>query len=471
MVFARDFIFFGNLSGRIIPENNSCFLRLAEYLHKNSKQDAVLIDLGNSLYGSEQSVYYLLNESEEFQKFISDFYSSNSIIKCIGEKDLYVESLLKGLKLFSGNVFSNFFDVENYLLDDDFVFVPLSLLDSNLIFKNFQIAEPFEALSNILDSLNITENDAKIVVVGISNSQNVNIGSIIEKLDSRVDFVIFQSEFSGVFDVSGKKAFALSDKDVLRLRVDDTLEYHFELLPEVKTKEFTQELEKINSWLEKELAIFMYEPRDYGFDDLNLVNTTAEFLARSFSKVENSVPLFVFDKKDTKQKIQIKDVLQMTSDKTIYRARISGKELEKLISDLLENNFRFETENINYIAQINDAQPLKWFRYRGKPVTRNSSFELITNVPVSSEIKFEVLTQEFLDILKRRVVSIKYVKNWYVIDSPFEEEFRYYVVDWADSIGVLSLIFNKDQKLLMDINGIEDPRNLMVGSVLIIPMF
>jgi hypothetical protein len=86
-------------------------------------------------------------------------------------------------------------------------------------------------------------------------------------------------------------------------------------------------------------------------------------------------------------------------------------------------------------------------------------------------MKFEVISQEFLNIFNKRPVSIKYIKNWYVIDSSFEKEFRYYVVDWGDSIGALSILFNKDPKLLMDINGIEDPRELMVGSILIIPIF
>jgi hypothetical protein len=92
-------------------------------------------------------------------------------------------------------------------------------------------------------------------------------------------------------------------------------------------------------------------------------------------------------------------------------------------------------------------------------------------MPVSREMKFEVISQEFLNIFNKRPVSIKYIKNWYVIDSSFEKEFRYYVVDWGDSIGALSILFNKDPKLLMDINGIEDPRELMVGSILIIPIF
>lgn len=471
IVLARDFIFFSGLSGRVIPENSSCFLSLAEYI-KNLEQDTTLIDLGNSLYGSEQSVYYLLNEPEEFKKFILDFYTSYSIIKCIGEKDLYIEDLLKGLKLFSGNVSSETLNVERYLLSDDFVFIPLSLTATNLIFENFQVAEPFKSLSDIFDSLNITENDSKIVIVGISNMQDINIGSIIEKLDRRVDLVIFQSEFSGIFDIAGKKAIALSNKDVLKLEIhDNNLEYNFETLPKIKTEEFTQELERINSWLEKELAIFMYRPKDYGFNGLNPVNTTAEFLARNFSEIRNAIPLFVFDEARTEQKITIKDVLQIMDNKTIYRTKISGKELEKLINTLLKNNLKFETENINYIVQVNDEKPLKWLRYKGKSILKSSSFELITNMPVSGEMKFEVILQEFLNIFNKRPVSIKYIKNWYVIDSSFEKEFRYYVVDWGDSIGALSILFNKDPKLLMDINGIEDPRELMVGSILIIPIF
>ena len=66
---------------------------------------------------------------------------------------------------------------------------------------------------------------------------------------------------------------------------------------------------------------------------------------------------------------------------------------------------------------------------------------------------------------------MKYVKNWYIINKPFEKEFRYYVVDWGDNIGTLALVFNKDAKLLMDMNGLKKPRELKAGDVLIIPMF
>jgi len=479
-LFSQNLVFFGNLSGRVFPENSpekrSCFSGLSEYLSKKANNDYIFIDLGNSFYGSTQSVYYLVNEPENFYEPISDLYNSYSIIKCIGERDLYVEELLDGLNLYSCNILSEDAHIKRYLTADNgrIVFIPISIVRKNLVFDNFKVFDPFESLKEIIDLFDNDESKDKIIIVGISNDESTDVFSILDRLDDRVDLVIFESDLSGVFDINGKKVLALSGNDLLSLKVNgNNIEYSFEPLFNPSISPFEPKINEMSNWLNRELAVFAYKPRDYGFNGLNPVNTVAEFLTNIFEGSSvHSIPLIAFEDQNTNQKIRIKDVLKLLNHGTLFESMISGKDVEKILNDLIEEGTTFEIGNVNYIAQIDETnKTIKWLKYRGHEISKRSSFELITNVPTLDDLKFKVATKKLWNVLKQKRTSMKYVKNWYIINKPFEKEFRYYVVDWGDNIGTLALVFNKDAKLLMDMNGLKKPRELKAGDVLIIPMF
>ncbi|HEW92407.1 MAG TPA: LysM domain-containing protein, partial [Thermotogaceae bacterium] len=318
------------------------------------------------------------------------------------------------------------------------------------------------------------ESKDKIIIVGISNDEDFDVFSVLDKLDDRVDLVIFESDLSGVFDINGKKVLALSGNDLLSLKVNgNNIEYSFEPLFNPSISPFEPKINEMSNWLNRELAVFAYKPRDYGFNGLNPVNTVAEFLTNIFEGSSvHSIPLIAFEDQNTNQKIRIKDVIKLLNHGTLFESTISGKDVEKILNDLIEEGTTFEIGNVNYIAQIDETnKTIKWLKYRGHEISKRSSFELITNVPTLDDLKFKVATKKLWNVLKQKRTSMKYVKNWYIINKPFEKEFRYYVVDWGDNIGTLALVFNKDAKLLMDMNGLKKPRELKAGDVLIIPMF
>jgi len=489
LLAAQDFIFYGNLSGRIFPKNflknkeiNSCFLNLSEFIKAQNHENSILVNLGNSLYGSAQSVYYLMNRPDEFLSKISDFKMD---INCIGQRDLYADqAFLKKLTennftLYSANINSNELSIKKYFSTIDngikIVFVPLSIVSDKLIFEDFEILDPFESLKDVLDFLNIEKNGTAYVIAGISVSKDyiVDIPKILEKMDNRVNLVVIESEISGTIDIEDKKVLLLSEKDILRVQINgNSIKYYFENLPVLSDNEnFKGEIEEIEKWLNHEICEFIYKPRDYGFNGLNPVNTVAEFLANIMGTHPKTVPLIVFKEAKDSQKVTRKDVLEILNGGTLFTTELLGGDLKELFNNLIKEKILFEVSNINYIANVSKEDPIEWFEYRGFEIPKKSEFELIINDFDIVDLKFKVATEDLRKILSIKKTSMKYVKNWYLIDKPFEESFRYYVVDWGDSVGGLSLVFQKDAKLLMDINGLKDPRELMAGDVLVVPMF
>lgn len=486
VLFSQNLIFYGGFRGRILPKDflnnkgiDSCIFSLSKYLENQPRGDSIFVDLGNSLYGSAQSVYYLMNKPSEF---FSEIINLKTTINCIGQEDLYIDqNLLKklinnGLNFYSINIDSKSMNVRDYSSLDNgkIIFIPISFVNDKLRFENFEISDPFESLKKTLDSFNFKDNKPAHVIVGISIPENstANISEILSNIDDRVDLIVVENKISGTIDMGKRKVFLLSAEDVLNIQMDgEEIKYRFDSLSDFSSGESKTEIKEVEDWLNYELCSFMYKPRYYGFNGLNPVNTPAEFLVNVLESHPNTIPIIVFKQSEDSQKITRKDVLKVVNHGVFFTTQIPGKDLKELFNGLIKERILFEVGNINYVAQIDKKDPVQWLEYKGYALPKGSLFRLVTNDPNLMDLNFRATTRGLQDILNANNISMKYIKNWYIIDEPFDEEFRYYVVDWGDSIGSLSLIFQKDAKLLMDINGLKDPRKLMTGDILIIPMF